>query len=103
MKRSVILVTLAFVGVVLNGPGFAQVPGRGFSVLLCVAQQAGSGPGNAQVSVAITSDTGPNAQGIGQAQVTITHGVTGSTHTVQYHDSNNSGKLDCGDVIISVS
>ncbi len=104
MKRWIVVVTFGLLAITVIGPSFAQqVPGKGFSALLCLAEHAGSGPGNAQVSVTIQSDTGPNAEGTGQAVVTITHGTTGSTHTVIYVDTNGSGHLDCGDIIISVT
>ena len=80
-----------------------QVGGRGFSVLLCVAEQGGSLPGGAQVNYVIDSDTGPNQDGIGQAIVTINHGESSSTHVVVYEDTNPTGGLNCGDRVISVT
>jgi len=48
------------------------------------------------------SDTGPNEAGVGQAVITISHGQSQSTHTATYQDRNESGRLDCGDAILSV-
>ena len=102
MKRCIIAVAFGLVAVTALGPSFAQqVPGRGFSALVCLAEQPI--PGNAQITVTISGDTGPDAQGIGEAVVTITHGTSGSIHTVVYQDSNDSGHLDCGDAVISVT
>jgi hypothetical protein len=107
MKRSVVLVAIGLFGFGAIGPTFAQqVPGQGFSALLCLVQQVGL-PGSAQISVTIDSDSGVDSEGNGTAVVTITHGApqsgSGSTHTVLYHDTNPSGHLDCGDTILSVS
>jgi hypothetical protein len=107
MKRAVILVAIGLFGFGAIGPASAQqVPGQGFSALLCLVQQVGV-PGNAQISVTIDSDSGADSEGNGTAVVTITHGApqsgSGSTHTVLYHDTNGSGHLDCGDSILSVS
>jgi hypothetical protein len=107
MKRAVVLVAIGLFGFGAIGPAFAQqVPGQGFTALLCLVQQVGV-PGNAQISVTIDSDSGPDSEGNGTAVVTITHGApesgSGSTHNVLYRDTNNTGQLDCGDTILSVS
>jgi hypothetical protein len=107
MKRAVVLVAIGLFGLGAIGPTFAQqVPGQGFSALLCLVQQVGL-PGSAQISVTIDRDSGADSEGDGTAVVTITHGApesgSGSTHTVLYHDTNDSGHLDCGDTILSVS
>jgi hypothetical protein len=107
MKHAVVLVAIGLFGFGAIGPASAQqVPGQGFSALLCLVQQVGL-PGNAQVSVTIDSDSGVDSEGNGTAVVTITHGApvsgSGSTHTVLYHDTHSSGHLDCGDTILSVS
>ena len=49
MKRIVVLMAIALLGFgAIEKPTFAQqVPGRGFSALLCLVQQVGL-PGNAQ-------------------------------------------------------
>ena len=78
----------------LQGPG-----GRGASVVLCVAEQLGLG--NSHVNVEI-DDQGV-VDGIGEADVTITHGTSGSTHHIVYSDDNDDGFLDCGDRILSIS
>jgi hypothetical protein len=101
MKRSIIVITLALMAIAQVGSS-QQISGRGFSVLLCVAEQAGDA-GNNQVSISIDSDTGASEEtGVGQAVITITHGQSQSTHTATYQDSNESGFLDCGDEILSV-
>src|SRR4030095_11951580 len=100
MKRSIIVITLALMAIAQVGSS-QQISGRGFSVLLCVAEQAGDA-GNNQVSISIDSDTGPIEAGVGQAVITITHGQSQSTHTATYQDSNETGVLDCGDEILSV-
>ena len=108
MKRIVVLMAIGLFGFgAIGRPTFAQqVPGQGFSALLCLVQLVGL-PGNAQISVTIDSDSGADAEGNGIAVVTITHGApqsgSGSTHTVLYEDTNGSGHLDCGDTIQSVS
>ena len=107
MKRTGMLVAIGLFAFGAIGPTFAQpVPGQGFSALLCLVQEVGV-PGNAQISVTIDSDSGADSNGNGTAVVTITHGTpqsgSGSTHTVLYHDANESGHLDCGDTILSVS
>src|SRR4029434_7769085 len=100
MKQAVVLAAIGSFGFGVIGPTFAQqVPGQGFSALLCLVEQVGV-PGNAQISVTIDSDSGADPDGNGTAVVTITHGApqsgSGSTHTVLYNDTNGSGHLDCG-------
>jgi len=91
---------------VLIGSGVAQqVPGQGFSALLCELGVTGSGTfviGNGQVVVSIV-DNGASPGGIGTATVTIEHGKSGSTHTLTYQDTNDDGMLDCGDTVLSVT
>jgi hypothetical protein len=94
MKRAIVL-AIGLFGFGAIGPTFAQqVPGRGFSALLCLVQQVGV-PGNAQIGVTIDSDSGADPEGNGTAVVTITHGApesgSGSTHTVLCDDTNSSG------------
>lgn len=107
MKHTVVLVAIGLFGFGAIGPAVAQqVPGQGFSALLCLVQEVGV-PGNAQISVTIANDSGPDADGNGTADVTITHGApvsgSGSEHHVTYHDDNDTGRLDCHDTILSVS
>jgi hypothetical protein len=101
MKRSIIVITFALIAMAQVGSSQQPIPGRGFSVLLCVAEQAGDA-GNNQVNISIDSDTGPNEAGVGQAVITISHGQSQSTHIATYQDSNESGGLDCGDAILTV-
>ena len=69
MKRWISVMVIGLMAITQAGSSFSQeIPGAGFSVLLCVAEQTGSGPGNSQVSISINSDTGPDADGIGQAR-----------------------------------
>jgi hypothetical protein len=108
MKRSIILTTFTLLAILLLGPSsqlvepsFAQqIPGTGFSALLCKLPPSGCA---GELCVTIVSDTVDETTDIGEAVVKITHGKTSSTHTVTYEDSNESGGLDCGDTIISVS
>ena len=100
MKRSIIVITFAVLAIAQVGSS-QQISGRGFSVLLCVAERAGDA-GNNQVSISIDSDTLPVVGGIGEAVITVTHGQSQSTHTATYQDSNETGGLDCGDEILSV-
>ena len=98
MKRQLFGATLGTAAIAWAASMSAQqIPGRGFTALLCVAERLGGGPQAGQVTVAIANDTGSSAQ------VTITHGVTSSTHLLVYQDANETGRLDCGDVIISVT
>jgi hypothetical protein len=103
MKRLIILGAIALLTSLPSGPGFAQQdpPGQGFSDLLCIAEAAGFTAGNGQIS--LTIDSNSVVDGIGTAVVTITHGKSSSTHTIVYEDTDSSGTLTCGDVIISVT
>ena len=108
MKRPIILATFTLLAILLLGPSslvtrpsFAQqIPGTGFSVLLCHLPPSGC---VGELCVTIVSDTVDETTDIGEAVVKITHGTTSSTHTVTYEDANEDGILDCGDTIISVS
>ncbi len=106
MKRSIILVTFTLLAILLLGPSsqvgsFAQqIPGTGFSVLLCKLPPGGC---VGELCVTIVSDTVDETTDIGEAVVKVTHGTTSSTHTITYEDSNEDGGLDCGDTIISIS
>jgi hypothetical protein len=108
MKRPIILATFTLLAILLLGPSslltgwsFAQqIPGNGFSVLLCKLPSGGC---VGELCVTIVSDTVDESNDIGEAVVKITHGTTSSTHTVTYEDLNEDGILDCGDMIISVS
>jgi hypothetical protein len=105
MKRWIILATFTLLAILLLGPSsrlvrpsFAQeIPGAGFSVLLCQAEAAGGCAG--QLCVTTLSDNGS------VAEVKITHGKTCSIHIVNYEDSvsDPDGVLDCGDTILSVT
>lgn len=101
MKHWIILVAIGLLAIPLAGPSLAQGPGRGFSSLLCLAEEVGFEIGNGQVSVSVDSDT-VDPDGNGVAVVTITHGRTSSMHTIYYQDNGN-GHLDCGDTITSVT
>jgi hypothetical protein len=96
MKPLAFAAAVGMVALTSSTTGSAQVPGRGFSALLCVAERLGSGPQGGQVAVIIADDTGSTAQ------VTIIHGASSSTHLVAYQDANLTGQLDCGDIIGSV-
>ena len=108
MKRSIILAMFTLLSILLFapisgvvGPSIAQqIPGTGFSALLCKLPAGGCA---GKLCVTIVSDTVDENTDIGEAVVRVTHGTTGSTHTITYEDSNESGGLDCGDMIISIS
>ena len=103
MKRCIILTALVGLASMLVPPAFAQggPGGRGVSALVCLAEQVGFEIGNGQVSVDI--DDHGVVDGIGEAEVTIHHGKSQSTHLITYQDTHENGHLDCGDVILSVS
>jgi hypothetical protein len=100
MKRFLLVGAIAALAVSIGHPSAAQVPGRGFSRLLCIAAQLAPELNGAQVNIDVLSDQ--VIDGYGTAVVTISHGTSSSTHTIAYVD-NGSGSLDCGDVILSVS
>ena len=71
------------------------------SALVCRAGINGNGtyevgPSGALV-IEVSGDTGSSVT------VHIIHGTDDSTHVVTYSDTNNSGTLDCGDRILTVS
>jgi hypothetical protein len=106
MKHWIMFFVLGLLAISLVGSGLAQqVPGQGFSNLVCQAGVNGSGTfelGNGQIMVVI--DDGPTTPGgTGTATVTIQHGKSGSTHTLTYEDTNSDGQLDCGDTVLSIS
>ena len=101
MKRIIVLTAVGILSMVLVGPSKAQGPGRGFSVLLCVAEEAGPGSGNAQVGFEILSDTEIDGD-LRQAEVEIHHGNSFSQHTIEYEDDGNQ-QLNCRDTILSVT
>src|SRR2546430_2018219 len=105
MKRWIILATVTLLAILLLRmgsqlvrPSFAQeIPGAGFTVVLCQAEAAGGCAG--KLCVTTLSDKGS------VAEVKITHGKTCSIHIVNYDDSLSepNGMLDCGDTILSVT
>jgi len=103
MKRWIVVIALGVLTSSLVVPGFGQggPGGRGISTLLCLAEEIGFEIGNGHVSVEV--DDHGVVDGIGEAEVTITHGNSSSTHTVVYADANESEDLDCGDAILSVT
>ncbi len=105
MKHWITFVVLGLLAISLVGSGLAQqVPGQGFSRLVCQANIVGSGTftlGNGQIVV--TVDDNGVTDGTGTATVTIQHGRSGSTHTLTYQDTNNDGQLDCGDTVLGIS
>jgi hypothetical protein len=107
MKRSIIIATFTLLAIMLEPssrlvePSLAQqIPGTGFSALLCKLPAGGCA---GRLCVTIVSDTVDENSDIGEAVVRVTHGTTGSTHTIIYEDTNESGGLDCGDTVISIS
>jgi hypothetical protein len=102
VKRAIFVALVGFVMLVAVRPGEAQqIPGRGFTGLVCLAGVDGDGtyavdPAG-QFTLEVAGDTGSSAT------VTITHGQTGSTHVVSYIDAVENGRLNCGDVIVTVT
>lgn len=101
MTRAIlVIVGFAILGFVRPGAA-QQIPGGGFSGLLCLAGIDGDGtyavdPAG-QVTIEVSGDNGSSAT------FAIKHGQDGSTHSVTYDDRNNSGTIDCGDRVLSVS
>ena len=102
MKRWCVSIAVGIASLLLVAHGSAQAPARGFTVLLCVVERAGSVPGGSQVNVDILSDEAVDASGLRQALVTIHHGESSSTHVVLYQDDGNLA-LNCGDLVVSVT
>jgi hypothetical protein len=107
MKRSIIIATFTLLAIMLEPssrlvePSFAQqIRGTGFSALLCKLPAGGC---VGELCVTLVSDTVDETTDIGEAVVKVTHGKTSSTHTIIYEDTNESGGLDCGDSVISIS
>ena len=101
MKRAILVAVGGFLMLALARPGAAQIPARGLSSLVCLAGISGNGtyqvgPGDALV-IEVSGDNGSSAT------LHIIHGGDDSTHVVTYSDSYTDGKLDCGDLILTVS
>jgi hypothetical protein len=98
---------LMLLAAILITPSFAQdIPGTGFSDLVCVLGVHGSGTftiGHGEFVVTVEDNGISEPDDIGTATVTIQHGTSSSTHLLTYEDTNEDGELDCGDAIISVT
>jgi hypothetical protein len=103
MKRLFASIAVGITCLLLAPHGSAQVPARGFSVLLCVVERAGSVPGGAEVNIDILSDEAVNESGLRQAVVTVNHGESSSTHLVLYQDTDGNERLNCQDIVVSVT
>ena len=102
MKRAIFVALVGFMVLVAVRPGAAQqISGRGFTGLVCLVGVNGDGTYSAdpqgQFTVQVSGDNG------NRATVTITHGASGSTHTVSYVDVDGNGVLNCGDVVVTVT
>lgn len=101
MKRATFFAAGGFLLFVLASPGSAQIPAGGLSALICLAGVNGNGTyevgPSGQLVIEVSGDAGNSAT------VHITHGGDDSTHQVTYSDTNQSGTLDCGDRILTVS
>jgi hypothetical protein len=101
MKRAMLVAVCGFWMLVFANPGEAQIPARGLSALICLAGVNGNdtyevGP-SGKLVIVVSGDSGSTAT------VTITHGADGSSHVLTYSDEDESGTLNCGDIIASVS
>lgn len=101
MKRALLVAVGVFVMLVLASHGEAQIPAQGLSALICLAGVNGNdtyqiGP-SGQLLVVVSGDNGSSAR------VDITHGGDGSSHVLTYSDEDESGTLNCGDIILTVS
>jgi len=103
MKRWCVSIAVGMAFLLMAPQGSAQVPARGFTVLLCVVERAGSVPGGAQVNIEIVSDQPVDQSGLRQAVVIVSHGESSSTHVVLYQDLDANQRLNCTDVVISVT
>ena len=101
MKRALLVASVGFVLLVWARPGLAQIPASGLSALVCRADIHGNGTyevgPSGQLVVEVSGDTGSSAI------LHIIHGGDDSTHVVTYSDANNTGMLDCGDLILTIS
>ena len=104
MKSWIAFIIVALLTVSLAAPSHAQqVPGRGFSTLVCALGVSGSGVfelGNGNIVVTIT-DNGV-LDGLGSAGISIQHGNSGSDHLISYQDANETSQLDCGDIVLGL-
>jgi hypothetical protein len=84
---------------VFASPGSAQIPARGLSSLICLAGVNGNGSYEISpaLRIEVSGDTGSSAT------VHVIHGGDDSTHVITYTDTDTSGTLNCGDLILSVS
>ena len=103
MKRWCVAIAVGMAFLFAVAQGSAQVPSRGFTVLLCVVERAGSVPGGSQVNIEIVSDQAVNQSGLRQAVVIVSHGESSSTHVVLYQDVDGNQRLNCSDVVVSVT
>ncbi len=98
MKRITVFAA-AVLMLVFASPGSAQIPARGLSALICLAGVNGNGSYEVSpaLTIVVSGDNGSTAT------VHVIHGRDDSTHVVTYSDTHETGTLDCGDLIISVS
>jgi hypothetical protein len=101
VKRAMFVAVVGCLSLVLVRPGEAQIPASGLSALVCRADIHGNGTyevgPSGKLVVEVSDDTGSSAT------VHVIHGGDDSTHQLTYTDGNESGMLDCGDLILTVS
>ena len=101
MKRAIFVALTGFLTLVYASPGAAQIPARGLTALVCLAGITGEGTyevgPSGRLVVEVSNDTGSSAT------VHVIHGDDDSTHELTYDDANETGELDCGDVLETVS
>ena len=95
----------ALVAIAATSSPAQQMPGSGFTQIICVLGVHGSGTygkgqGNLVVTVVDHGIIDP-VNHIGAATVTIEHGATGGSREVAYRDNNHDGVVDCGDDILT--
>lgn len=109
MKRAMLVAVGGFLMLAVAKPVPAQIPARGLSALICLA---GVGEGetdtyfvgpSGQLVLEVADNGADGNTGVGSATITITHGGDGSTHELTYSDTDESGSLNCGDLILAVS
>jgi hypothetical protein len=118
-KLSFVLLLLAPISPALSQPqpyssGLAKALGNLINTF-CAANPAfefkppqtlGFPQGNASVQAVSDTDTGSNStdgDDIRTLAVTVSHGATGSNHTIIYEDNDQSGSLTCADTILAVA
>lgn len=115
MKQILIRILLGVLALVVAPTISAQGPNaKGFDALLCIAETLL--PGTQELKsegdiiplfggqVTLTAVSDASCTGLAcEITVQIDHGASLSIHTINFVDQNNSGGLNCGDIITAVS